>query len=84
MMLHGEFKGKAILGEAMRKAEVELAAGAAQTSTRILQPSANDADQTIQTSMKSDDDFFTFNETEPESVACNALAEMEMPHRRHQ
>jgi hypothetical protein len=32
----------------------------------------------IQTSMKSDDDFFTFHETEPESVACNALAEMEM------
>jgi archaellum component FlaG (FlaF/FlaG flagellin family) len=52
------FKGKAILVEAMRKAEVELpaaAAGAVQTSTQTLEPSVNDADQMIQTSMKSDD-----------------------------
>ena len=71
-----KFSGKAILLEAMKKAEVEMA----ETSTRNLLPSVDDGDTKIQTSTQSvsDDDFFTLHETEPESVASSALAEMEM------
>ena len=71
-----KFSGKAILLEAMKKAEVEMA----ETSTRNLLPNVDDGDTKIQTSTQSvsDDDFFTFHETEPESVANSALAEMEM------
>ena len=75
-----KFSGKAILLEAMKKAEVEMAEASAETSTRNLLPSVDDGDTKIQTSTQSvsDDDFFTFHETEPESVANSALAEMEM------
>ena len=64
----------------MKKAEVEMAEASAETSTRNLLPSVDDGDPKIQTSTQSvsDDDFFTLHETEPESVASSALAEMEM------
>jgi hypothetical protein len=84
----GKFNGKAFLVEAMKKAEVEMAAAsaAAQASTRTLMPSVHDCDveklekKNLTSTLSDDEDFFTFNETEPESVTSrpNALAEMEM------